>query len=389
MPTPMNARTPLLWVCGPPAVGKSTVAWELFGQVASEGFTAAYLDIDQLGLRYPTTPADPNNHGVKTRNLREMLGTCTEAGADCLVVSGVVEPDEVRAFVDGVPAAQVTWCRLRADDPQLSMRFLGREASRNGFDDTLRDAYLMEGSDFADVVVDTTGSSASEVVRRVRERLAGWPRSADGGRAPGIVGPSVAERTREVDPSPVLLVCGPTAVGKSTVAWRIFEDVRRDGLTAAYVDLEQVGFLRPAPADDPANHRVKARNAAALRSTYRAGGADCLIVSGSVESSAEIALYREAMPGAQLIVCRLRAGDRALYERVLRRSGDGGPHLAGDQLRGLAADDLGPVVEQALREGAVLDQAGIGDVVVDTDGVSVEEAADRVRARAGGWPGTS
>ena len=184
----------------------------------------------------------------------------------------------------------------------------------------------------------------------------------------------------------MLWICGPTAVGKSAVAWRIFEDVRRDGLTAGYVDLEQVGFLRPPPADDPANHRVKARNVAALRSTYRAAGADCVIVSGSVESSAEIALYREAMPGAALSVCRLRAGREELHERVLRRSGDGGPHLAGDQIRGLAADDLGPVVEQALRESALLDRTGIGDVVVDTDGASVEEVADLVRARAGGWP---
>ena len=187
MLSPMSARTPLLWVCGPPAVGKSTVAWELFSQLTSVEITVAYLDIDQLGLRYPTTAADPNNHGVKVRNLREMLATFAEAGAACLVVSGVVEPDEVRAFVDGVPAADVTWCRLRADDPQLRRRFLGREASRDGLDETLRDAHVMDGSDFADVVVDTTSIAVPEVVRRVRERLAGWPGSAGGGRATGTV----------------------------------------------------------------------------------------------------------------------------------------------------------------------------------------------------------
>ena len=384
----MSARTPLLWVCGPPAVGKSTVGWELFDQLASVGITVAYLDIDQLGLRYPTTSADPNNRGVKVRNLREMLATFPDSGAVCLVVSGVLEPDEVNDFVDGVTEAEVTWCRLRADDPQLRMRFLRREASRDGLDETLRDAQMMEGSDFADIVVDTTSIPVPEVVRRVRERLVGWPGSASGSRDRRTVEPLVAGQAPEVDSSPVLWICGPIAVGKSAVAWRIFEDVRRDGLTAGYIDLEQVGFLRPAPVDDPAKHWIKARNVAALRSTYRAAGADCLIVSGSVESSAQITLYREAMPGAALSLCRLRAGREELHERVLRRSGDGGPHLAGDQIRGLAAEDLGPVVDQALRESELLDQAEIGDVVVDTDGASVEDVAHLVRARTGGWPGS-
>ena len=74
----------MLWVYGPPAVGKSTVAWEMFGQLASVGITVAYLDIDQLGLRYPTTADDPNNHGVKVRNLREMLANFAQAGVTLL-----------------------------------------------------------------------------------------------------------------------------------------------------------------------------------------------------------------------------------------------------------------------------------------------------------------
>ena len=69
---------------------------------------------------------------------------------------------------------------------------------------------------------------------------------------------------------PFLWLCGPTGVGKSSVGYAIFQQVYRSGIKAAYVDLDQVGLCYPSPADDPHNHRVKAKNLGVVWPTYRA-----------------------------------------------------------------------------------------------------------------------
>lgn len=81
---------------------------------------------------------------------------------------------------------------------------------------------------------------------------------------------------------PFLLVCGPRGVGKSSVGWQVFFDVMQSGVTSAHVDLVQVSWFRPAPEDDPDNHRVKVQNLARLWSVYEQAGARCLVATGDV-----------------------------------------------------------------------------------------------------------
>jgi adenylylsulfate kinase-like enzyme len=60
---------PVLWLCGPPGVGKSTVGWEIIAQLTEAGIEAGYIDIDQLGMCYPEPVADPGRHRMKAQNL--------------------------------------------------------------------------------------------------------------------------------------------------------------------------------------------------------------------------------------------------------------------------------------------------------------------------------
>jgi hypothetical protein len=179
----------------------------------------------------------------------------------------------------------------------------------------------------------------------------------------------------------VLWLCGPTAVGKSTVAWEIFIRVRDDGATAAYVDLAQVGFC-PAPAGDPERHGLKAANLAAMWPTFRAAGAQCLILSGGVSDAGVVRAYEEALPGSALTLCRLRAGREALTERILLRGRGEGPLGYSNTLKGQPAATLRAVADKAFREGEALDRAGFGDFCVDTDGVTPAEIAATVLAKA-------
>ena len=131
---------------------------------------------------------------------------------------------------------------------------------------------------------------------------------------------------------------------------------------------------------------MKARNLAALWRTYRAAGAQCLTVVGPVEDEAAVATYTDALPSATVVLCRLHAGRDQLTRRILRR-GRGGASWPqpGDPLPGRPTADLLRIADRAAADADALERAAVGTVRVDTDGRTVEEAADVVAARTG-WP---
>jgi hypothetical protein len=93
---PMNPL-PVLWLIGPSGVGKSTVGFELFGQVERAGTRAGYLDLDQVGLCYPARPDDPENHRVKAAGLAAVWPNFRADFADlCVDTDGVPVPEVAR-----------------------------------------------------------------------------------------------------------------------------------------------------------------------------------------------------------------------------------------------------------------------------------------------------
>lgn len=373
---------PVLWLSGPPGVGKTTVGWQLFTQLTGDGTPAGYVDIDQVGICYappgpdgwaPEPPDDYGRHRMKARNLDAVLANQRAAGARFVVVSGVVDAQRGIDH-DLLPGAAVRALRLRADAGDLRRRLAAR--GRRGEDVARELAYAAElDRHAADEFVDTTGLRIAGVLDAVRARLDGWPATS------GVRAGSVEPAVDHVDHAPgeVLLVCGVTAVGKSTVGWQVYERIRTSGIHAAFVDLEQIGFHRPAPSDDPGNHRLKAANLAALWRTYHGAGARRLVAGGEVDSAATVRTYRAALPAATLTVCRLHAGRDTLRERILQRGrGLGAIGLAGDRLIGQPEAVLQAVADRAVAEAEVLGRAGVDEVRVDTDGRGVDDLADEV-----------
>jgi Adenylylsulphate kinase len=183
-------------------------------------------------------------------------------------------------------------------------------------------------------------------------------------------------------PVPCLWITGVSGVGKSSVGWEVYRQVRANGAKAAYVDFDQIGFCLPAPADEPANHRLKASNLAALWPNYRAAGARWLVVSGFVDTPEEIRTYAAAVPDTVLTVCRLTAGPEQLKERILRRGWGGGPRLPGDPLYGQTDERLLEIAAESARTALTHERDGIDDVRVDTDGLSIHQVARLVLERA-------
>lgn len=167
---------PLLWLCGPSGVGKSTVGWEIFTQVDRAGISTGYLDADQLGLCYPAAAHDPDNHRLKARNLGNVWPTYQAAGVRCLILSGGIDSaDLIRTYADLVPGTVLTLCRLRVGRDELQARFIRRGWRPDLVDESLAEAEALDRGDFADLCVDTDGLSVAEVAHLVRTRAGGWP----------------------------------------------------------------------------------------------------------------------------------------------------------------------------------------------------------------------
>jgi adenylylsulfate kinase-like enzyme len=369
---------PLLWLCGPPGVGKTSVAWQIFSQLTQAGVATAYVDIDQLGICHPEPITDPGRHRMNVSNLSTVVANFRSAGARCVVVSGVTDPNH-GVIRDQLPGTVLTVCRLRADRDDLVRRFVSRSSDIGQLNDVIREADDLDRTSFAHACIDTTGLAVADVMRLVLERT-GWPAPAD----PDPVEPPTKRVAIDAD-GPVLWLCGATGVGKSTVGWQIFRTVVRDGFTAAYVDLEQIGFLRPT-LDGIRHHHVKADNLAALWQTYRAAGAECLVVVGSAENAAAVGAYLDALPSANVTLCRMHADRDQLTRQIMLRGRGGSWAAPGDPLTGVPATRLLEIAEAAAAEAESLERAAIGDFAVAVDGRTVAALADAIRARTNGWP---
>jgi hypothetical protein len=340
---------PVLWLSGPPGVGKTTVGWELFGRLSS-----GYVDIDQLGMCTPEPAGDPGRYRLKARALAAVAANFRAAGARCLVVPGVTDP---RGGIEPVPGTEVTTCRLRADPADLARRIAAR-----GGPTVLAEALAhAEAVDRAPgPVVDTTGLSVAEVADRVLD-LTGWPTPFE---------PEQGAFHQFTDPGEIVLLCGPAAVGKSAAGWQVYQQLGQTGRAVGFVDLDQISFHRP-----DLGHRFRAANLAAVWHTFRAAGADCLVAVTTLDRPEDRAAYP-----ATITVCCLDAGRDTLLDRATRRAAgeSPAPNLAGDTLLGQPPERLREVADRAARTVDAL--RGTGDLHVDTDHLSPAEVARAVIA---------
>ncbi|HYN92887.1 MAG TPA: hypothetical protein VES42_03455 [Pilimelia sp.] len=374
--------TPVLWVCGPSGVGKTTVAWEIYAELARGGADVGYVDIDQLGMCFPERESDPGRYRLAAENLGAVVAGYRAAGARAVVVSGIVDPAS-GVHADKIPDIALTTCRLRADADELTRRLTARQGDDAMVADALAEAEALDAIDFGDLCVDTTGLPPDRVVQLVRERTAGWADPL----GPGAAGePAEPAPPAENPDGPILWLCGPTGVGKSAAGFNLFlRYVLGRQLSGAFVDLDQIGFYPPAPAGARPDHEMRARILAAMWRTFRAAGAQALTIVGPAESDEAIAAYARALPAATVTVCRLHAGREELTRRIVLRGQGASWAQPGDPLIGRPAAHLSTVVDHAVADAAELDRTAVGAVRVDTDNRTPEEVADAIVARTG-WP---
>lgn len=167
---------------------------------------------------------------------------------------------------------------------------------------------------------------------------------------------------------PTLVITGPVGVGKTTVAEAVSWLLAEAGVPHAVVDLDQLRCCYPRPPRDRFHTALGLRNLAVVWANYRAAGAERLILADVVETRAEVAGYGDAVPGAEIVVVRLRAALPTLHRRLEGR--EAGASLEWHQ-------------ERAAELATLMERNQVEDLPVDTDGRSILEVAQEVLSRTG------
>lgn len=351
-----------LWLFGPPGVGKSATAFEVFEQLVDRGARVAFLELDQIGMCLPQPVA--KRSAAKAANLLGMLDNFAEGGAQGVVVSG----DIVETMKDILLLAPVqpVLCRLRADDDTTTERLAKRDSLHWMMPSSVYEAYDVP---VADLDVITHPLPVGEVAADILRRLGPWPPDPTSSEVPAPLAPT------PMDECTAVLVTGPRAVGTSTVAWQVLMASLASGHCTGYLDLEQLGFVSPSLGGSALT--TKLANVATCWAGLRDNGATRLVLCGHLDGHG-LAAARELIPS--LRVATLTATPDTLLDRARRRSGQKDIWLPGDDLFGRDDGYLRQVVGRA--DAFHHEHA---DVVVDTDGLSPDVLAAVV---TGLWPGS-
>jgi hypothetical protein len=166
----------------------------------------------------------------------------------------------------------------------------------------------------------------------------------------------------------VLIISGPVGVGKTSVAHEMFDLLSDRDIAHAVIDLDALGISWPFGEGDPHNELMAMRNLKAIWANFAASGVDRAVIARVVEKAEDLTAYREAIPGAEIQVCRLTAGLDVLRERVGRR-------------------ELGSSYENLVRRSAELaeslEQSGPTDFTIRTDDRELPEIALEALTKAG------
>jgi hypothetical protein len=160
----------------------------------------------------------------------------------------------------------------------------------------------------------------------------------------------------------VLVIAGPTGVGKSSVAFEVSLQLQAVGTEHALIDTDELDRIYPVPDDLPA---LTERNLAAVWQAFVERGARRLILVGvHLDKATELAWIARAVPEARFTLVHLRASEASLRGRVTQREIGTGADAQRDRTR---------------RQAAMAAGAARGSVhLIETDDVSVVAIARRI-----------
>ena len=121
------------------------------------------------------------------------------------------------------------------------------------------------------------------------------------------------------DRVPVLLLSGSMGAGKTTVMGEISDLLIEADVSHACVDFDGLALIHPRAPNDPHGSALAFRNLKAIWANYRATGIERVVIASVVERLSELAHYEDAIPGAEIVLCRLLAPIATMHDRLRTR----------------------------------------------------------------------
>jgi len=177
----------------------------------------------------------------------------------------------------------------------------------------------------------------------------------------------------------VIVITGPIASGKSSVARALYRELAALDVCVAVIDLDLVeGMLSPeGPSPVLERWAVARRATATLAGTFQADGVAVVIVDGSFNQPMDRAAFEQHLDAT---VRPMYVTLRVTYDEALRRA-------QGDPTRGVSRDPafLRPYFADPTHVPATLPAT---DIAIDTESTSPQAAASEiaqaVRSRVSG-----
>ena len=113
---------------------------------------------------------------------------------------------------------------------------------------------------------------------------------------------------------PMLVISGSMGSGKTTVLSEASDLLTEAGIAHAAIDLDCLSIMYPRQGRH--GQGLMFANLAAVWPVYAAAGAERLLIARVVEDRSELQQYREAVPGAEIVVCRLTASIETMQARL-------------------------------------------------------------------------
>jgi len=169
----------------------------------------------------------------------------------------------------------------------------------------------------------------------------------------------------------IVLVTGTVGVGKSTIGLAVAERASAGGSTTAFLDVDELSRLWPAPQIDPFRDELTLNNLRAVVPNYEAAGASLLVLAWVIQTAEDLTDLEGAL-GSSVTAVRL-LGAPAVVEARLR-----------DRHQGPASDGLAWHLQRAPELAAIQDDLALP--VIDASG-SVDEVAKEVLETLAGGAG--
>ena len=163
----------------------------------------------------------------------------------------------------------------------------------------------------------------------------------------------------------VIVISGSMGSGKTTVLSEASDVLGAAAVVHAAIDMDALGV---AHLPEEAWADLVYRNLAAVWGNYAAAGVTRLLLAEAIENRAALDRIRKAIPGCELVVCRLKAKPETMQQRVSMRE------------PGMLRETF---VARVLELEALLDEAHLEDFALANDGGSVTDVARELLVRAG------